>query len=240
MIIKDLGMVIEPSGKKQHRVVVKCEKCEKEIETRISRVKDNGNLCKSCMLKLRNTTHGLYSHPLKGVHNTMKQRCTNPNAISYPNYGARGIKVCGDWQSFKPFYDWSMKNGYKKGLTIDRIDNNGNYEPSNCQWITLEENISKEAILKKEDIIDICEMYKNNYVTQRKIASIYGVNNSRIGQILKENNIDTEYRGGSKKVISKKDSDTILKDKRVASEIAKDYNVHKNTIYRIKQGKYYV
>lgn len=74
----------------------------------------------------------------------MKQRCRDPNGKSYKNYGGRGIKVCQEWtDDFEAFYTWAMAHGYQEGLTIDRIDNDGDYKPDNCQWITLEENVSK-------------------------------------------------------------------------------------------------
>lgn len=82
--------------------------------------------------------HGLTKSRLYRVYISMKKRCNDPKDPGYNNYGGRGISVCQEWEnSFLTFYNWAIKNGYKEksGLSIDRINNDGNYEPSNCQWV---------------------------------------------------------------------------------------------------------
>lgn len=85
----------------------------------------------------KNTTHGLSKTSLYYAWHSMKARCYNANDHNYPRYGKRGITVCDEWKnSFENFRDWAMLNGYKNGLSLDRIDNDGNYCPNNCRWTT--------------------------------------------------------------------------------------------------------
>lgn len=87
--------------------------------------------------------HGESKTPLWRVWNQMLRRCGSPTHQDYRFYGGRGIRVCEAWRSFTAFRDWSNANGYQPGLTLDREDSDGHYEPNNCQWITQAENARK-------------------------------------------------------------------------------------------------
>lgn len=115
----------------------------------------------------------------RGIYNTwqnMKQRCLNPNHPKYHRYGGRGIVICDAWLRIEGFLAWATEAGLKEGMTVDRIHNDGNYEPSNCRIVSSSENSRKKSTTKlsREDADKIRERIKlgeNEYL----IADEYGV-----------------------------------------------------------------
>ena len=127
--------------------------CGRSHATRIANLNSNDTNSCGCYKKERLREgvfkHGLSEHPLYDTWNTMLHRCYNSNTEKYAYYGGRGISVCDEWRiTPTEFINWAEKNGWSPNLTLDRIDNDGNYEPNNCQWITMVEQVRKQAKTK--------------------------------------------------------------------------------------------
>lgn len=194
-VIKDLGM--DKQVPRKRIALFKCE-CGKEFIATVNSVKSGQKRSCGCARGLSNVSHNLSKHSLYRKWGGMISRTENTNESCWNRYGGRGISICPQWrQSFESFYKWSMENGWEEGLTIDRINNNGNYEPSNCQFISMNENRIKDSIKFNPSAIDIkniCSTYINSHITITELANIYSTHKERISNILKENNIKIVHR----------------------------------------------
>lgn len=124
-------------------------------------------------------THGMAETRLYHIWCTMKARCYRETAQKYPRYGARGIKMLEEWKNdFQSFYDWSMANGYQENLSIDRIDNDGDYCPSNCRWAdarTQANNTSTNVYIE----------YKGEIKTMSQLAREHNIKPSIVSRRIK-------------------------------------------------------
>jgi hypothetical protein len=118
--------------------------------------------------------HGMSKTKIYHVWLSMRERCSKKSNKSYKNYGEKGIKVCKEWDdNFMVFYDFAISNGYKDGLTIDRINSNKGYEPSNCRFITTKEqnrNYSRNHMIT----------YNNETLCLSDMADKYGISRSTV------------------------------------------------------------
>lgn len=132
------------------------------------------------------TKHGLSHHPLYQIWKSMRKRCNCKTEKSYPNYGGRGITICSEWDDYAVFHKWALDNGWHKGVSIDRIDNDKGYSPENCRMATNKmqmRNRRKTVYLEyngeKRPLSEWCEIYGLNMKTCYGRLHDYGWNNPK-------------------------------------------------------------
>lgn len=185
-LIKETRTTRNKKGKLYRYGIFHCNICGKDSE----KLFNNGFKAKSCGCK-----NGMYKHgDCSGIKRTrlymvwasMKNRCYCETYHRYKDWGGRGIIVCNEWQDFIPFKNWALSNGYSDDLQIDRIDNNGNYEPSNCRFVSsaINNQNASHVKLNTKKASEIRELYLTGDYSQRGLGKIYGIDQSTVWRIV--------------------------------------------------------
>lgn len=183
--------VISEAGKDKHGATFWLCRCDCGEMGQVRTTHLRLGVSKSCgclqreVAAAEKTTHGLYRHPLYDVWHAMHRRTSNPEDPGYPHYGGRGISVCERWSSLDAFVV-DMGPSYRKGLTIDRVNNDGNYEPGNCRWTTRvvqQRNRTNTIALiylgKTLPLAEWADIFEIKYNTLHKRVMVYGWSTER-------------------------------------------------------------
>lgn len=155
------------------------------------------------LLKNKNAQkHGLSHTRLHRIWHSMYCRCYYPSTNQYKSYGGKGIKVCEEWKhidGFIRFYDWAITNGYKEDLTLDRIDNEKDYCPENCRWVTLKEQSNHRTN-------NVFYSFRGETKTSKQWCEEYGISQTTLNDRLKrgwtlEQALTISTKGKHRKVI---------------------------------------
>jgi hypothetical protein len=168
------------AGHSRMRANCVCD-CGNTTEVWVSSLTTSNTRSCGCLNLERIRKHNLSNHPLRFTRLGFIRRCYKPNSKSYHNYGGRGIKVCQEWlDDYMNFYNWAVSNGWRKGLTLDREDNNGDYSPDNCRWVTYAVQESNKRVTRN---ITIDGITKSIY----SWARFYGVGPNTLVYRMKKN-----------------------------------------------------
>ena len=178
-VIKRVTNKVTPSGSQLICYECLCDCGNSTIVTKNHLITGHTKSCgcaKGELCKIHTIKHGQAGSRLYHIYYDMRRRCLNPKDHEYHRYGKRGITVCNEWlgkNGFQNFYDWAITHGYQEDLTIDRINNDGNYEPDNCRWAT-----------NKQQMNNVCYnvrlTYNNETHTIAEWARILGLNQDTI------------------------------------------------------------
>ena len=173
ILLQDLGMLL-PTEKSKYKArvgIYKC-KCGNTFKSMTHHIKSGRTKSCGCYKAEIKTKHGLTYHRLYKTWKSMMQRCNNQGIATYKNYGGRGITVCDEWLDVRNFIN-DMYPSFKEGLTLDRIDVNGNYEPSNCRWADSFVQLRNTRKLQKNNTSEYRGVYLNKrtgkYVVQIRV-----------------------------------------------------------------------
>lgn len=170
----------KPPGTYVYTAVCRCDCGTGPLKVRIQALVSGHTIGCGCARGAHLRTHGLSRHPLYNVWIHMIKRCSDPKNAAFQNYGGRGIRVCERWSKFENFFA-DMERAYRPGLTIDREDNDGDYEPSNCRWandVQQSENrrvaISLTFDGRTQSLKAWAKELSFNYSTLRNRVQLYG------------------------------------------------------------------
>ena len=156
--------------------------CGMEKEIQGSHLRSGATISCGCRQHGNTVTHGAAKAGKKEklylIWSDMRDRCRRKSSTSYHNYGGRGIRVCEIWDSSYPaFREWAQTSGFKEGLRIDRMDNDGPYTPENCRWVTNEENCQNTRRTKLDPVkVKAARVaFQAGIMTQKEIAKFFGV-----------------------------------------------------------------
>jgi hypothetical protein len=189
-LLQNLGTRKSRSGKSyQSMGVFLCPHCNLVVERLLNAGRKQ--ISCGCRPTIRQTVHG-YSrrgirHPLYYVWKGMVRRCSVTTCTSYQYYGGRGIKVCDEWrQDIGAFIAWSVHNGWRAGYEIDRIDNNGDYTPHNCRYVTPTVNKRNRSNVKlNPDTVREIRWLNSVGIARKELASITGVTHCTISDVIR-------------------------------------------------------